>query len=150
MLSEQFMTTSIVTLIFALIQFSVTFYITRKIAKSDKKREAEEVARAEESRKQEAYQKAKDDYQVTIARGLKALLHAQIHQEGNRLVTKGWATGSEKRGLEYLYRPYKDLGGNGTAASIYQEVMEMTTLPHHENKSSNKHYREHNYERDDY
>lgn len=149
--SEQVVMTSILALIFALIQFSVTFYITRKIGKSDKKREMEEAKRDQERRTLEANQKAKDDYQVTIARGVKALLHAQIHHESNRLLVKGWATGDEKRGVEYLYSPYKALGGNGTAASVYHEVMELTTLtPPSDRKNSYNQHRGEKNERDDY
>ena len=41
-------------------------------------------------------------------------------------IQRGWITKDEFENLnDYLYRPYEELGGNGTAEKIMQEVRKL-------------------------
>lgn len=41
-------------------------------------------------------------------------------------INRGWLTHDEYENLyEYLYKPYKDLGGNGTAERLVEEVKKL-------------------------
>ena len=46
-------------------------------------------------------------------------------------IARGWASLEDRENLEYLYRPYKALGGNGTGETLYHTVEK---LPYQEQK----------------
>jgi len=57
---------------------------------------------------------------------LKGLGHDRICHLGETYIEKGYITKNEYESLyEYLYRPYKKLGGNGTADKIMKEVEQL-------------------------
>ena len=61
---------------------------------------------------------------------LKGLAHDRICYLSETYVKRGWLTRDEYENLhDYLYLPYKDLGGNGTAEKLMHEV---DKLPLHE------------------
>lgn len=109
--------TWIFPLLFSAVNIALTVVLRQQFAKLEKKREAEK-----------AYTKAKDAYQGTIARAVKALLHGYIYTTATTLLRKGHASGDEKQNLEYLYLPYKELGGNGTAEAMYRDVLELPSF----------------------
>lgn len=60
------------------------------------------------------------------AQMLIGLGHDRITFLGMEYIERGWITQDEYENLyEYLYKPYKDLGGNGTAERIMNEVTKL-------------------------
>lgn len=56
-------------------------------------------------------------------RMLVGLAHDRIISLGMIYIDRGWVTHDEYENLyKYLYQPYKDLGGNGSATRIIKEV----------------------------
>ena len=55
--------------------------------------------------------------------GIVALLHDRLYQECVRVIRQGYCSVEERSNLEYLYRPYKSLGGNGTGTQLYTTCM---------------------------
>ena len=54
---------------------------------------------------------------------LLGLAHDRIITLGMGYVTRGWISDEEYEDLKkYLYEPYKELGGNGTAERVMKEV----------------------------
>lgn len=60
------------------------------------------------------------------SRMLKGLGHDRICYLGEKYVARGYITRDEFENLyDYLYIPYKELGGNGTAEKIVEEVKRL-------------------------
>ncbi len=67
----------------------------------------------------------KDDAQAQM---LKGLGHDRICYLGECYINKGYITKDEYENLhDYLYIPYRNLGGNGTAEKIMREVDKLPT-----------------------
>lgn len=65
------------------------------------------------------------------------LAHDRIISLGMEYVERGWVTHDEYENLhEYLYSPYKQMGGNGSAKRILDEV---STLPICKSTYNNQH-----------
>lgn len=58
-----------------------------------------------------------------------ALLHNELYQLCPIYIDRKWASMEDKRNLEYLYKPYKRLGGNGTCENMYCECMKLPMYP---------------------
>lgn len=57
------------------------------------------------------------------ARMVIGLGHDRIMYLGMKYIKRGWITADEYENLhDYLYIPYKDYGGNGSAARVMAEV----------------------------
>lgn len=57
---------------------------------------------------------------------LLGLGHDRIIDLGMHYIERGWITDDEYENLvDYLYKPYKQLGGNGTAKRIIEEVQKL-------------------------
>lgn len=82
----------------------------------EKERQAEKEAKQKQVRELE-----------NLQLGLKAILHDSIYTKSQSMLYQGWASASDKRNLEYLYRPYHDMGGNGTGTALYTAVLELPT-----------------------
>ncbi len=64
-------------------------------------------------------------------RMLVGLGHDRIMWLGMKYIERGWITQDEYENLyEYLYKPYKAMGGNGSAKRVMQE---LNKLPIHKN-----------------
>lgn len=60
------------------------------------------------------------------SRVLIGLGHDRIVYLGMQYVKRGWITKDEYENLnDYLYKPYKDMGGNGSAERVMQEVNKL-------------------------
>lgn len=59
---------------------------------------------------------------------LLGLGHDRIYESCSKILDRGWVTIDELENLEYLFVPYKKLGGNGTAERLMDLVVK---LPHH-------------------
>lgn len=59
-------------------------------------------------------------------RVLIGLGHDRILYLGMNYIERGWITKDEYENLyDYLYMPYKEMGGNGSAERIMNEVMKL-------------------------
>lgn len=68
----------------------------------------------------------KDAKDSAEAQMLKGLGHDRICWLGETYVTRGYITKDEYENLhDYLFLPYKKLGGNGTAEKIMKEVEKL-------------------------
>ena len=53
---------------------------------------------------------------------LVGLAHDRILYLGMSYLERGYITKDEYENLEYLYRPYEKLGGNGSAKKVMEEI----------------------------
>ncbi len=69
----------------------------------------------------------KEDKQMELqSKMLKGLAHDRICYLGEEYTKRGFITKDEYENLhDYLYMPYKELGGNGTAEKIMNEVEKL-------------------------
>ena len=59
---------------------------------------------------------------------LMGLLHDRICRLCETYLRKGFATNEEREQLQVLYSPYKAMGGNHNAESLYEQVMDKLPL----------------------
>lgn len=52
-------------------------------------------------------------------------MHDRIYTICEEILKEGTLTTEQMRNLEYLYRPYKKLGGNGTGKLMFEAVSEL-------------------------
>ena len=74
-------------------------------------------------------QKSQEAEQTAIKQGMLALLHDRIYSAYAECLNKGYASIDDIKNLEYLYKPYHALGGNGTGTELYERVKKMPTEP---------------------
>ena len=74
-------------------------------------------------------QKQQTARQDAVEEGLQALLHDRIFGVYAECKAKKYASVEDMRNLEYLYKPYHNLGGNGTGTELYERVKAMPTEP---------------------
>lgn len=73
-------------------------------------------------------EKLKTDKEATEQRFQKleyaniAILHDIIYNRCNDALKDGWISVDDLENLEYLWRGYKNLGGNGTGETIYNQT----------------------------
>ena len=58
-------------------------------------------------------------------RALIGLLHERIFERCEEVIDRGYISREEYENLEYLYKPYIEMGGNGTAKRLFEEVNRM-------------------------
>nr|DAW59923.1 MAG TPA: holin protein [Caudoviricetes sp.] len=64
---------------------------------------------------------------------LLGLAYDRIAHVGVGYIERGWLTKDEYKGfLEYLYKPYVELGGNGLAKKIADEVAKLPICNKHD------------------
>jgi len=54
-----------------------------------------------------------------------ALLHDKIYQQCSFFIGQGWVSVDDLENLEYLWRGYHNLGGNGTGEILYNKVKDL-------------------------
>lgn len=70
-----------------------------------------------------AWIQKKDDKKSLQSQMLIGLAHDRIVYLGMEYIERGWITRDEYENLnDYLYKPYKELGGNGSAQRVMVEV----------------------------
>ena len=57
-----------------------------------------------------------------------AINHDQLYRQGEFYILTNEITVSELRNLEYLYKGYHALGGNGTGTEIYEKCKELPVV----------------------
>ena len=66
----------------------------------------------------------------TIKDGMMALLHDRIYQAGHYYCNvQGWCSLQDKHNIDYMYKPYHALGGNGTGTAAYKAILALPTEP---------------------
>ena len=76
----------------------------------------------------EAYQIEHDNVvnQInSIEKALIASMHDRIYQEGNKLLSQGYATIDQMDNFLHMYNEYHGLGGNGTGEAVKNHVVEL-------------------------
>lgn len=66
--------------------------------------------------------KARAAEDMAIKAGLLAILHDRIYDACRRCIAEGAVTVEELRNIEYLYKAYHTLGGNGTGTELYNRA----------------------------
>lgn len=66
--------------------------------------------------------KAQEEERKAIKEGLLAMLHDRLYAECSRYIAQGSIDMDGLRNLEYLYRSYHALGGNGTGTELYNRA----------------------------
>ena len=61
----------------------------------------------------------------SIGGGLQSVLRNDIHEAYHRHIEKDFCTVEEKENIQKLYMHYKDLGGNGTADRLMDELCNL-------------------------
>jgi len=77
------------------------------------------------------YKKVKKevDEQKLIKEGVLALLHDRLYQACMSYIAQDEITVSGLKNLEYLYRSYHDLGGNGTGTELFESCKRLKKVP---------------------
>lgn len=66
------------------------------------------------------------DRRTNQAKMILGLGHDKIIYLGKEYIARGWITADEYENLhDYLYIPYKNMGGNGSAERIMEEVKKL-------------------------
>lgn len=77
-----------------------------------------------------AFLKSKTDRNSTEDELLLVLVRARIIEEGERYLERGYILSGEYADFyEELYKPYKDMGGNGLAQHIFDRIEKLPMLP---------------------
>ena len=69
--------------------------------------------------------KASNEEQAYIKEGLMALLHDRLYQACQHYIHQDCITVGDLDNLEYLYKSYHDLGGNGTGTELYSRCKNL-------------------------
>ena len=77
--------------------------------------------------------------QELIKQAVLAILHDRLYQACRYHLGRGYCGLDDRDNLEYMFRPYKALGGNGTGEELYNRCLALPYDPIEE--------REDNYER---
>lgn len=63
-------------------------------------------------------------------RALLGLLHEQVIERCDKYISQGWISIQDYEDLtNYIYKPYRDLGGNGTGEALYNRVSSLKNAP---------------------
>lgn len=63
--------------------------------------------------------------QKALEQGVQALLRNELIRRYREYETKGEITILDKENISHMYEEYKNLGGNGTVAKMYEEILEL-------------------------
>lgn len=63
--------------------------------------------------------------QDLVKSGVLALLHDRLYQACQFYIQRGYCTLADRDNLEYMFEPYKALGGNGTGEDLYNRCLAL-------------------------
>lgn len=66
--------------------------------------------------------KEQEEERKAVKDGLLAMLHDRLYQACLHYLSQGWIDDDGLKNLEYLYRSYHKLGGNGTGTELYNRA----------------------------
>ena len=72
---------------------------------------------------------------MIIREGMLALLHDRLFKACSFYIEQGWCPVEGRHNLECLFKPYSDLGGDGTAESLYHKCMDLPISLEEKNSS---------------
>lgn len=67
--------------------------------------------------------------------GIKGILHNEIIYRCKKILIIGYVTPDDLEELEYLFKPYKELQGNGTAEKLINRVYQLPMKEMEESKN---------------
>lgn len=78
-----------------------------------------------------SYIQKKSRYLNSERRMLMGLGHIRIMDLGMKYINRGYITHEEYQDFrKYLYEPYRDMGGNGSAERVMRELDKLPIKPH--------------------
>lgn len=101
------------------------FLVKRFFEKRDKKEQEEREAR---SHKEEDWEKLLEQVK-TCLETIRLLSYARMSEETEKLLNQGYATPTERRILDEMYKNYKAHGWNGDMDSRMEKVYHLRTAP---------------------
>lgn len=66
--------------------------------------------------------KAQEEERKAVKEGLLAIMHDRLYQSCTYFIKQGYIDTSGLKNLEYLYKSYHALGGNGTGTELYNRA----------------------------
>lgn len=69
--------------------------------------------------------KQQTERQKAVEQGVQALLRNELIRRYREYETKGEISILDKENVEHMFKEYKNLGGNGTVAKMYDEILEL-------------------------
>ena len=63
--------------------------------------------------------------QCLIKEGVLAILHDRLYQNCHSHIIQGYCSLEDRVNLEYMFKAYHGLGGNGTCQNIYETCCEL-------------------------
>lgn len=76
-------------------------------------------------RKMAKRQKEENEKTAAMHDGVLALLHDRLYQACQFFLQRGYCNLEDRDNLEYMFRPYKALGGNGTGEELYNRCLAL-------------------------
>lgn len=70
--------------------------------------------------------------QDLVKQGVLAILHDRLYQACQFYLKRGYCTIDDRDNLEYMFRPYKALDGNGTGEELYNRCLALPYGPESE------------------
>ena len=70
--------------------------------------------------------------QDLVKQGVLAILHDRLYQACKFYLKRGYCTLEDRDNLDYMFRPYKALGGNGTGEELYNRCLALPYEPERE------------------
>lgn len=80
-----------------------------------------------EERKKKSEEESKE--QALLKEGVLALLHDRIYQACQYHIQNNYISIQDLNNLEYLYKGYSGLGGNGTGEELYNRCKALQIVP---------------------
>ena len=70
--------------------------------------------------------------QELVKQGVLAILHDRLYQACQFYLKRGYCTLEDRDNLDYMFRPCKALGGNGTGEELYNRCLALPYEPESE------------------
>ena len=70
-------------------------------------------------------QKKTTERQKAVENGVQALLRNELVRRYREYESKGEISILDKENIEHMFKEYKNLGGNGTVAKMYEEILSL-------------------------
>ena len=77
---------------------------------------------------------------ATIEEGVKSLLRSEIQAQYQKICNpnRKYAKPHEKHNVSYLYKSYKDMGGNSYISELFEQIMHKPIEPEIKEKENDK------------
>lgn len=69
--------------------------------------------------------KTQEEERKAIKDGMLAILHDRLYQTCTHCIAQGWIDMDGLKNLEYIYKAYHALGGNGTGTELYTRAKSL-------------------------